>query len=147
MSIDIAYNAIEEDMSASVKKLVKEHDKKRHKKATLTGKGPTTNRVGTGINVKKPSIPYGRVKITITVEFMSGANVSDKFVYGNQMKGTLGCIVPKQMETEDGRKVPFKFSFKSLFKRMIISLRNKAAINEHSYAVKSEFIKLARGIK
>lgn len=145
ISIEVAYNAMEEEMSDSVRKLVREYDKKRKDRVTLTGKGVASNRVGAGFNLKRPSIPYGRIKITIVVEFMSSANISDKFVFGNQMKGTLGCIVPKQMQTEDGRKVPFKFSFKSLFKRMVISLRNKAVVNEWSYAVKDEFIKLARG--
>jgi len=147
ISIEVAYNAVEEEMSDSVKKLVREFDKKRASLSTLLGKGPTTNRVGTGINVKKASIPYGRVRISIYVESMSSAVVSDKFVYGNQMKGTLGHITVKQMYTKDGRPVPMKFSFKSMFKRMVISLRNKAVVTEYSYGVKKRFINIYRGIE
>lgn len=143
--IDVTYNAVEEDMSDSVKKLIREYDKKSAALANLLGKGSSTNRVGTGMNVKKASIPYGRIRISIYVESMSSAVVSDKFVFGNQMKGTLGHITVKQMFTEDGRPVPLKFSFKSMFKRMVISLRNKACVTEFSYGVKREFINIYRG--
>lgn len=145
ISIEVAYNAVEEDMSDSVKKLVRDYDKKRASLSSLLGKGPLTNRVGTGMNVKKASIPYGRIRISIFVENMSSAVVSDKFVFGNQMKGTLGHITVHQMQTEDGRPVPMKFSFKSMFKRMVISLRNKAVVTEYSYGVKKRFIDIYRG--
>lgn len=143
--IELVYNAIEEEMSESVKKLIREYDKKRSDLSKLLGKGLTTNRIGTGINVKKTSIPYGTVKLSIYVESMVASTVSDKYVYGNQMKGTVGYIVPHQMYTEDGRPVPLKFSFKSMFKRMVISLRNKGVVNEFSYGVKDKFIALYRG--
>ena len=145
IAIEVAYNAVEDEMSDSVKKLVREHDKKRRDLTGFLGKGAQNNRVGTGINVKKPSIPYGRVRISIYVEGLSAATVSDKFVYGNQMKGTVGHIVPRQMHTEDGRPVPLKFSFKSMFKRMVISLRNKACLTEYCYGVKDQFINIYRG--
>jgi len=147
IAIEIAYNAVEEDMSDSVKKLVREHDKKQRDLSTFLGKGATSMRVGTGINVKQPSIPYGRIRVSIYVEGLSAATVSDKFVYGNQMKGTVGHIVERQMHTEDGRPVPLKFSFKSMFKRMVISLRNKACLTEFSYGVKDQFINIYRGNK
>lgn len=145
ISIEVAYNAVEEDMSESVKALVREYDKKQRNLSKLLGRGPTTVRIGTGINVKKTSIPYGSVRVTIYVETMGTGSISNKYVYGNQMKGTLGYITDKQMFTEDGRPVPLKFSFKSMFKRMVISLRNKAVITEFSYGVKDEFIKIYRG--
>lgn len=145
ISIEVAYNSVEEEMSDSVKKLIREYDKKRANLSAFLGKGASTNRVGTGMNVKKASIPYGRIRVSIFVESMSSAVVSDKFVFGNQMKGTLGHITVKQMYTEDGRPVPMKFSFKSMFKRMVISLRNKAVVTEYSYGVKDRFINIYRG--
>lgn len=143
--IQVEYNGNEDEMSESMKALVNEHNKKQANLAKLLGKGPTSVRIGTGINVKKPSIPYGSVKVTIIVESISTGMVSNKYIYGNQMKGTIGYIVPKQMFTEDGRPIPLKFSFKSMFKRMVISLRNKAVVTEFCYGAKDQFIKLFRG--
>ena len=145
IAIEVAYNAAEEDMSESIKALVREHDKKQRGLSKLLGKGPDSVRIGTGINVKKASIPYGSVRINIVIETTGTGAISNKYVFGNQMKGTLGHITDKQMFTEDGRPVPLKFSFKSMFKRMVISLRNKAVVTEFSYAVKDKFISIYRG--
>lgn len=145
IAIEVAYNAAEEDMSESIKALVREHDKKQRGLSKLLGKGPDSVRIGTGINVKKASIPYGSVRINVVIETTGTGAISNKYVFGNQMKGTLGHITDKQMFTEDGRPVPLKFSFKSMFKRMVISLRNKAVVTEFSYAVKDKFISIYRG--
>ena len=145
VGIEVVYNANEDEMSETIKALVNEHNKKQFRIAKLLGKGPSTVRIGTGINVKKPSIPFGSVKITFIVESLNAGAISDKYVYGNQMKGTNGHIVNKQMFTEDGRPCPLKFSFKSMFKRMVISLRNKAAVNEWLFGVKNRFINIYRG--
>jgi hypothetical protein len=145
--IDVKYNSPQEEMSETVKKLVKENDKKRKRFMETEGKEPVTGAVNTNLNVAKPVIPPGLVLITIYVETLDVSTMADKYVLGNQMKCTTGYVMPKPIYTLDGKRVDVKTSFKGMLNRMVNSLRDEAASNE----VVSEFSKLAvkvyRGIK
>lgn len=145
--IDVKYNSPHEDMSETVKKLVKENDKKRKRFMETEGKEPVTGAVNANLNVAKPVIPPGLILITIYVETLDVSTMADKYVLGNQMKATTGYVMPKPIYTADGKRVDVKTSFKGMLNRMVNSLRDEAASNE----VVSEFSILAakvyRGIK
>lgn len=64
------------------------------------------------------------------VEQILESTTSDKLVYGNQMKGTIGYIYPFDIKTLDGRIVHSIFSTKSLLARMVLSMRDKLSVNE-----------------
>lgn len=145
--VDVKYNSPMEEMSETVRKLVKDGDKKRKRFMETEGKEPVTGAVNTNLNVAKPVIPPGMILVTFYVETLDVSTTADKWVLGNQMKATAGYIMPHPIYTKDGKRVDVKTSFKGMLNRMVCSLRDEAASNE----VTSEFSKLAvkvyRGIK
>lgn len=128
--IDVVYNGDIEDADPSVKKFVKQQDGVRAKKAKFRELEAETGDVGGNTSIGKSKVYPGTVVVTIYIENSLTTTVADKFVAGNQMKGTVGFIYPHPIYTEDGRKVDWKFSLKSLLNRMVLSLRDKLVANE-----------------
>ena len=127
--IDVRYNGDINDMSEPVRKFVQKYDAIRKRKAAIDGSGVTNGNVA-GTRGMRESLEPGQISIEVFVEDFTETTTVDKFVIGNQMKGTVGNIAPRQYYTRDGRKVDILFSFKSLFNRMVLSLRDKLAVNE-----------------
>lgn len=125
VNIDVRYNAPLETMSNSVKSFVQTIDRDLARKAKLTNSPVVNSSVSTSLNVKKQSVPYGKVKIVVYIESLDGSVSADKYVVGNQMKGTVGEVMEHELKTLSGLVVDVKFSFKSLLNRMVLSLRNK----------------------
>lgn len=128
--IDVKYNSPQEEMTDSVKKLVKENDKKRKRFMETEGKEPVSGAVNTNLNVAKPVIPPGLALITIFVETLDVSTMADKYVLGNQMKATTGYVMPKPMYTQDGKRIDVETSCKGVLNRIVNSLRDEAASNE-----------------
>lgn len=145
VEIKVVYNAKYEDMSPSVKSYVQTADRERARLAKLVNAPVTTGSVSSNLSVKKQSIMPGKVKIMVYIEAMDSSVSADKYVVGNQMKGTVGRKIHKTLRTEDGRKVDVKFSFKSLFNRMVLSLRNKLIACELATHVTKRAIDIYRG--
>jgi len=143
--IDVKYNSPQEEMSETVKKLVKEGDRKRKRFMETEGKQPVTGGVNSNLNVAKPVIPPGMVLVTVMIESLDVSTTADKFVLGNQMKATTGYVMPKPIYTADGRKVDVKTSFKGMLNRMVCSLRDEAASNELMCGFSKLAIKVYRG--
>lgn len=127
--IDIIYNADKEDMSESVLTLVNKKDKELAKLSKVTGSPITSHAVHPTGGTKKQSVMPGKIKVLFHIESEDEAIVADKYVVGNQMKGTINSIYTDVVTTVDGRVVDMKFSFKSLFARMVLSLRDKLVCN------------------
>lgn len=130
VKIECLYNGNIEDMSPSLKEFVTRCDKERAQLNKITGTGIVSGNLGGNTYVKKSSVDPDRVLVKIYVEDLNSSETADKFVVGNQMKGTAGNIVSYTMRTLDGRIVKLRFSFKSMFNRMVVSLRDKMGMNE-----------------
>ena len=145
--IDVKYNSPIEDMTESVKKLVKEGDKKRKRFMETEGKDPVTGAVNANLKVAKPVIPPGLILVTIFIETLDVSTMADKYVLGNQMKTTTGHVMPKPIYTRDGKRVDVELGCKGVLNRIVNGLRDEAVSNE----IVTEFSKLAakvyRGIK
>lgn len=125
VAFDVVYNSPIEDMSESVRKFVTAQDKLRKRKADVVGSDVTKGAVSNSLNVNKPILSPGKAFITIYVESLDPSTNADKYVIGNQMKGTVGSIMRYPLMTEDGREVLVKTSLKGMFNRMVLSFRNK----------------------
>ena len=145
IDIKVTYNGQYEEMSESLSSYIKNYDKTLAKKAKAVNKEALTGNVSSSLTVKKESINPGKAKIVFYIESEDGSVMSDKYVVGNQMKGTVGGTFDKPMMTVDGREIDLKFSFKSLFNRMVLSLRNKMAVNEFSIGLTKKAIDIYRG--
>lgn len=145
VKIEVVYNGQVEEMSASVKDFIGKADKERARLAKLSGSDIVTGNVASNMNVKKQAIMPGKAKIMVYIEAMDPSVTADKYVVGNQMKGTVGNIFHHPMTTVDGREILLKFSFKSLFNRMVLSLRNKLAMNELAIHMTKKAVDIYRG--
>lgn len=145
VDIEVKYNAQYEEMSPSIRELVVKSDKERARLAKITNSGIVNGNISSNLSVKKQSIMPGKVKIVVYIEALDASVTADKYVIGNQMKGTVGNIMHRILTTRDGRAIQVKFSFKSLFNRMVLSLRNKLTANELVIHVTRRAVDIYRG--
>jgi hypothetical protein len=144
VKIEVTYNSPVEKMSDSVRKLIATSDKERKRMSSIDGSFPTGS-VGNNLNVAKPVLSPGKVLFTVYVESMDGSTTSDKYVIGNQMKGTVNGVMKKPLMTQDGRVVDVKCSFKGGFNRMVLSLRDRLGTSELAVGVTKQAIAIYRG--
>ncbi|AUR80913.1 RNA polymerase beta subunit [Vibrio phage Aphrodite1] len=144
VKIDVRYNGDINEMSEPVKKFVMKHDRLRKRNAAITGDGVVNGNVA-GSRGMRTSLEPNQVSIEVFVEEFIETSTVDKFVIGNQMKGTVGNIFPREYFTQDGRKIQILFSFKSLFNRMVLSLRDKLVTNELVIHGQQQMIDIYRG--
>lgn len=128
--IEVIYNGDIEDWSDSLKAFIKKQDGVRAKSANYKKLTAKTGDVGGNTSVGKSKVYPGTAVVHIYIENTIKTTTADKFVVGNQMKGTVGFIYEHQIYTVDGRPVDITFSLKSLLNRMVLSLRDKAVANE-----------------
>ncbi|QDJ97394.1 hypothetical protein D9_0064 [Aeromonas phage D9] len=128
--VEVVYNGDIEDADPSVKKFIQQQDSVRGKMAKYRNNTATDGNVGGNTSVGKSKVYPGTASVSIYIENSLTTTVADKFVAGNQMKGTVGFIYPNPIYTEDGREVDWFFSLKSLLNRMVLSLRDKLVANE-----------------
>ena len=147
VQIEVMYNAPKDTMSESVAKFITANDKTRKRKFDIDGTSAVTGAVNTTLNVSKPVLSPGKVLFTVYVESMDPSTTADKYVIGNQMKGTVGSIMQRLLTTKDGRTIDVKSSFKGMFNRMVLSLRDKLGSNEVTLQVTKLAINVYRGIK
>uniref|UniRef100_A0AAU8L0N4 DNA-directed RNA polymerase subunit alpha n=1 Tax=Pantoea phage Survivor TaxID=3232176 RepID=A0AAU8L0N4_9CAUD len=128
--IEVIYNGDPEDWSDSLKAFIKKQDGIRAKSANYKKLTASTGDVGGNTSVGKSKVYPGTAVVYIYIENTIKTTTADKFVVGNQMKGTVGFIYEYPIYTTDGRAVDITFSLKSLLNRMVLSLRDKAVANE-----------------
>lgn len=135
--IEVVYSGDLDDADPSVQKFAKQQDATRAKKAKYRKLTAETGNVGGNTSVGKSKVYPSTAVVTIYIENKLTTTVADKFVAGNQMKGTVGFIYPEPIYTEDGREVDWVFSLKSLLNRMVLSLRDKLVANELNHVYTS----------
>lgn len=145
VKIECTYNSPKELMTESVRKLVNQLDKERRKLAEFDSEAVESGVINNTLNVNKPVLSPGKVMFTIYIESMDGSTTADKYVIGNQMKGTVGVVLAKPITTRDGRKVDVKQSYKGTLNRMVLSLRDKLATNEAAYQFTQNALRIYRG--
>jgi hypothetical protein len=145
--VEVTYNAEKDQMTESVRKLIELCDKQKKQEAEASGDPVINRKVSATLNVNRPLLSPGKALVTIYVEALDRCTTSDKFVLGNQMKGTAGTIMPYILKTKDGRIIDLKNSFKGMLNRMVLSLRNKLAGNELSIHFTKLAINVYRGTK
>lgn len=142
---EVKYNGEIEDMSESLQTFIKRCDRERMMIEKVTGNGIKNGNVGGNTSIKETSVEPGNVNIKVFVDDLNASETADKFVIGNQMKGTAGNVMQRIIKTLDGRIVDLRFSFKSMFNRMVLSLRDKMGLNEVNAAVTKKAINIFRG--
>lgn len=128
--IDVEYNGDIDDWDESLQTFIKKYDGVRAKAAKYKYLAASTGDVGGNTSVGKSKLYPGTAVVHIYIDNTIKTTTADKFVVGNQMKGTVGFIYEYPIYTTDGRPVDITFSLKSLLNRMVLSLRDKLVANE-----------------
>lgn len=133
VDIRVQYNGALENMSESVRQFVTKTNKLTKRKNQIIGSDVETNAVSGIFNVNRPTIQPDTLLVIFFVMSQDGRTRADKFVFGNQLKATVGRVMTKKMYTEDRQEIDAKTSFKAPFNRMVISFRNRLIVNEWSF--------------
>lgn len=128
--IEVYYNGDIDTWDESLKAFIKKQNSVLAKEAKYKSLTASTGNVGGNTSVGKSKVYPDTAVVYIYIENKINTTTADKFVVGNQMKGTVGFIYENAITTVDGRPVDITFSLKSLLNRMVLSLRDKIAANE-----------------
>ena len=114
--IVIYYNCSIEDLSPTLKKLVKVSDEKLKE---VTGH---TGRVNNSYSIKGVPMLEGEVEMRIFVSIKDDMSIADKMIWGNQMKCTVGGLFKKITTYKSKEVVDATFSSVSIAKRITPSM-------------------------
>lgn len=128
--IEVFYNGDIDDWDETLRNFIKKQDGVRSKVASFKTLTAPTGNVGGNTSVGKSKVYPGTAIVYVYIDNKIKTTTADKFVVGNQMKGTVGFIYEHPIYTTDGRPVDITFSLKSLLNRMVLSLRDKLVANE-----------------
>lgn len=143
--IEVMYNSPLDKMSDSLRTFITRKDKELKRESDVAGTGVLNGAISNAFNVSRPMLAPGKAFIFIFIEALDASTNADKYVLGNQMKATVGRIMDRVMTTKSGLVIDVKASFKGMFNRMVLSLRNKLVANEYSYQITQKAIKVYRG--
>jgi len=113
--IKIYYNCEPDELSNSVKRVIKETDERALNDTGYKAK------VTSAYSIEgKPLLP-GSIEIKIYIETNEDMGIGDKGIFGNQLKFTVGEVYKYDMSTEDGTNIEAVFSNRSIMARIVNS--------------------------
>lgn len=119
--IEVFYNGDLEDMSESLRKLVKKTDKAMKERALSVGDGPTSGVVPPDFRIGADPLLLDQACIRFYITSEVGMGVGDKAVFCNQMKTVVGRVFGNDIETESGVKIDAVFGARSVGDRIVPS--------------------------
>lgn len=119
--IEVFYNGDFEDMSDSLRKLVKKSDKSMNKRSESSGEGPSSGLTPLDFRIGADPLLLDQACIRFYITSDVGMGVGDKAVFCNQMKTVVGRVFSDDIETESGVKIDAVFGARSLGDRIVPS--------------------------
>jgi len=114
--IKVYYNANEEDLSNSIRKLVDTINKR------LKSEGKRyTAKVNSSYSIKGIPLDEGKVEIKIYIKVENTMGLGDKAIFGNQLKTTVGEVYEYPVIDENGEEIDAMFSNRALMARVVNS--------------------------
>lgn len=114
--IEVKYNCKFEELSDSLKEIVKVTDADLKQRTGFTGDITEGGYTIEGV----PLIP-NQLELKIYINVDEGMGVGDKMVIGNQLKCTVGEVFNYDLTAEDGQKIDATFSSRSIYARIVVS--------------------------
>lgn len=134
--IVIYYNSELEDLSPTIRELVKVSDKKLLEKTGFTGK------VNSSYSIKgKPLMP-GEVEVRIFISIVDDMSIADKMIWGNQLKCTVGGLFKKITTLETNEEVDATFSSASVAKRITPSMIKMGVLSSIAEKIENDVISM-----
>jgi len=120
-SIMVYYHGDKADMSASLKALADQSDKRLADQCKAQNRAIISGRVNSEYRVEGTPLGINKAEIQIYITVSNGAGVGDKGVFANQMKSTFGEVMSYPVTTESGTPVDAIFSYRSITARIVTS--------------------------
>lgn len=119
--IEVLYNGLIEDMSPELANLTITSDKNRKSLARELGKKYYSGATYGELRIDGKVIEGNQAVIVISIDSHRGLQSGDKFVFGSQLKATLGDLLDEPIKTESGDLVYGFFSYRAALLRMAYS--------------------------
>lgn len=127
IDIEVLYYSDLEDLSPSIQMLVATTDARLRVKRLAQEKRPVTGQIGHGHRINgNPMLP-GTLEIKYYILSENGVTRGDKFVFGNQLKATVGKVFPGLGYTVNGISYEATFGYRSVLARIVQSYQDGGA--------------------
>jgi len=127
--IEVLYNGKISDMSKNLQDITRKSDKTRIKQAKERGKKGYTGETFGELRMQGKVIGSDELVVSIYIKSANILNIGDKFVFGSQLKATLGRVFQEPIRTKDGRPAYGMFSWKAASARMAPSAFTTSVAN------------------
>jgi len=118
VKVRIFYNCKKNELNRTIKNLL---NKVGDETVDLISGKKSTGEVNSSYSIKGRPLQEGEVEIKYYIETTDIPTTGDKFVFGNQLKTTVGEVFEYPIVTEDGEEVDALFSTKSIAARIVTS--------------------------
>ena len=119
--IEVFYHGDIEDMSVTLRALVKASDVKIARRQQAAGQPAATGSTDDGFRVEGAPLLLDTAVIRFYITGNQPAGVGDKGVFGLQLKTVIGKVFQKPMRTESGKEVHARFGRQSIAARIVRS--------------------------
>jgi hypothetical protein len=127
IDIEVLYYSDLEDLSPSIQMLIATTDTRLKIKRQAQGKKPVTGQIGHGHRINgNPMLP-GTLEVKYYILSENGVTRGDKFVFGNQLKATVGKVFPDLGYTTNGISYEATFGYRSVLARIVQSYQDGGA--------------------
>lgn len=135
-NIEVVYFGDTSDMTESLRKAALESDSRRKKKNKLYGSQyAPTGRIRDVVRAGGVKVTKNMAAIRIYIDYMVTVGTADKFVVGNQLKGTVSRIMEGDMIAEDGTIVDAEFGCRSVQDRIVKGIIYEGLVNLNMMAL------------
>jgi len=118
VKVKVFYNCKKSELNRTIKKLI---EKVGDEYVDLNTGKKFTGEVNSSYSIKGRPLQEGEVEIKYYIETKDKPTTGDKFVFGNQLKTTIGEVFDYPIKTEKGEDVDALFSTKSIAARIVTS--------------------------
>lgn len=121
LKIKVFYNGNIEDASESVKKIIKQSDKRLAEENKFTDPLVTTGKVDISYRVDGKQLTPKKIAIIFYLKHVDPIGVGDKVVFSNQMKSVIGGVIDYPITTTEGEQIDAFFGYRSILARVVNS--------------------------
>lgn len=127
--VEVFYNGQQADMSETLKKIVKDDNRRRAKEAKALGVDSVTGEIFEEGFVYSEKIERNQVGIAIYMDSSLEAGIGDKAVVAAQLKTIFGGIMPAENRTLSGDSIDLIFGRNSVMNRIVESVEIMGIVN------------------
>ena len=118
VNVKIFYNCKKNELNSTIKRLV---SKVGDEILDMDSGKVFTGEVNSSYSIKGRPLQEGEVEIKYYIQTDDKPTTGDKFVFGNQLKTTIGEVFDYPIKAENGEEIEALFSSKSIIARIVTS--------------------------